>query len=85
MKLSRSLPPDLSAERMLRPVVAAELLGCSVSNLYRAVKHGDLAPPCRLSHRVSAWRLSDLLHYRDTAAERRGPHGGGGSESRAAA
>lgn len=49
--------PDSANVRL--PVVKA-LLGCSSATVWRMVKRGQLAPPAKLSSRISAWNVGAL-------------------------
>lgn len=60
MKQENALP-DL--DPVVRPKVAAELLGVSKPTLWRLHRNGLLAPPLRISAGVTGWRRSTLERF----------------------
>ena len=54
---------QLSGRLLLRPHDLAELLGISISTLYRLERQGTLPPKVRMSSRVSGWRRADVEEW----------------------
>lgn len=57
------LPPELQADRLIRPGELATLLSVSVATVYRMVAEGRIPKPRRLSWRVSGWRAADVMPF----------------------
>lgn len=62
------LPADLSTDRLLRPGVAARLVGVDRSTLYRWVHSGRLSAPRKLSPRVTGWPAREIRALIEGAA-----------------
>jgi len=51
---------NTSRPALLRPTEAAERVGCSKRHLYRLAARGELPPAQRLSHKRSAWSITQI-------------------------
>lgn len=64
-----NLPPDVAYRIAMRRFVgsaeAAEVLNFSLGHFRKLYRAGKVPPPIKLSERKLAWRMGDLLSFRD--------------------
>jgi len=63
MSALEQIPTELSRERLLGIVQAAEFLGLSVPHLRRLYRAKKIPNPIRIGERKYGWRLGQLIEF----------------------